>query len=574
MEYQTEVSILYPYVIKQIDKFKLNGKLEELRHMMKARERDESHGHNYTIASDNSDTKTDEINAVDNENSDDDDDNCFDNDDDEYVDDETDKGSSTVDEEVEISEEETSSNKLEIQCSKQINRDYLKIAWLVDAFRHGRLSNHVANIINLEKIYLLPIRENIKLNSVHEVSFDLLQVIGNLLLVDFHKEPCLRAYTRHLAKVKIVRLRCDDQSIQAMENEGLPISSNSNSTHCSIQTIPEYDAVYRRQLLMKYLKLSHLDESLFNGALFPEEWNLFIISLMYWCRTSPHVNRYHIHSLILSFIYLNILQTQCGYFESTGAFNRKYSKKLNAIKTEIQNEKIEKKRMKIAEKKKRRQFKSVNANEKNKEENVLTSMKCEQNKNTYSVNNGVNDDLHHLETSVVNINTVNVNQLILLYEQLFPLSHLDERLKSNHTVFGLDVIHTFCEYQSLFYFMNVLNSILKFPFQEMDMSKIYSGTFLYNIYIKMLNKQTSIAVLLEHSNEMFAVFSYILNFLEERTVSNVFNANVKKVGRKKKKKRGKRESKIEEEQSEENSEDEDLLIDSDNIYSILQKVHI
>lgn len=701
-----EECILYPYVLEQIDKYELNDKLDDLQHMKKLKEPFEPHGFN---RNNNSDGETsNEHSDMESENSDEDGtdidvetngDKTVDEDVESHVEESADENgnedkeehceenvenegqsngislsgnSSNADNEEEDLVNDVSTNGLEIQNSKQFNGNYLKMAWLVDAFRHGNLSPHIANMFNLGSIYLLPLRENIKLDSVHEISYALLKVMGKLLLGDFHKEPVLRVYTRYMAKMKVVRLNCnglrDDENLttgkvnekdvtvrttvgsthqikEKSESDGtrkksnpplagdrskrkskssqnnilsvndkpleeitieniIKISNDSNfSIECSILNIPEYDLAFRRCLLLEYLKLSHLDESLFNGKLFPEDWNLFIISLIYWCNTSEHVNSYHIKSLIISFIYLNIIHTHCGYFESTGGFNRKYSKKLNALKTEIQNEKFERKKSKKNAKKKDTQSKrnekenqivneenlNVHKNVESTEENNVTFKECLENSNSKkttnneAIDNVNNKDINILKTNshskgilkLVDTNTININQLILLYEQFLQLSHFDEKLRSNHTCFNKDVIHTFCEYQSLFYAMNMFNSILKFPFQELDMSRIYSGTFLYNLYCKIFNKDTCIPVLFEHCADMLDVYNFLVKFVGASTERDVFNVNMKKVRRKKKKEKVREESDEEErEEKSEVEEEEDVLIDSDNIYSLLQNVRI
>uniref|UniRef100_A0A8D8RSA1 Uncharacterized protein n=1 Tax=Cacopsylla melanoneura TaxID=428564 RepID=A0A8D8RSA1_9HEMI len=531
--------------------------------------------------------------------------------------------------------------------TKPFNSDYLNIDWLVHAFRHGKVSTHVANIINLASIYLLPLRENIKLDSVHAASYPLLSSVAKLLLGESSKckqrQVVLRVYTREMGRMKVVRLKCEDdgspdkivsnkrvntQEKFSLDGKTTIVTSSTklntqNDTltktnsitqsrlqdkKVSILEMANYELEDRRQLLMRYLNLNNIDVSPLNGYAFPQEWILFVLSIIYWCNTSAHVNSYHVKCLVVSFIYLNIVQIRCGYFETTGQFNKTYAKKLNEFKTKLQNEKIQRKKSKKNgknslrkdEKENRNVINLSNQTNNNAKDNVPKTSNHKNNPNetdnhgtvnkTSSLETNTQEPIqgndHEQELSQTNpkinvpkniqetLTNTPIEKFIFLYEQLLQLSHLDERLRSNHTCFNKDVIHVFCEYQSLFYVISMFNSILNCPFEEVDMSRVYSGTFLYNLYAKVYNKDNNIPLLFEHCDELFGLYNFIVDFVQDNTVSNVFQTNVKKPKRKKKKKEKSTREETEEEEKEVSEEDGEIEIDSDNIYSILQNLHI
>uniref|UniRef100_A0A8D9BVY5 Nucleolar complex protein 2 homolog n=1 Tax=Cacopsylla melanoneura TaxID=428564 RepID=A0A8D9BVY5_9HEMI len=533
--------------------------------------------------------------------------------------------------------------------TKPFNSDYLNIDWLVHAFRHGKVSTHVANIINLASIYLLPLRENIKLDSVHAASYPLLSSVAKLLLGESSKckqrQVVLRVYTREMGRMKVVRLKCEDdgspdkivsnkrvntQEKFSLDGKTTIVTSSTklntqNDTltktnsitqsrlqdkKVSILEMANYELEDRRQLLMRYLHLYNIDVSPLNGYAFPQEWILFVLSIIYWCNTSAHVNSYHVKCLVVSFIYLNIVQIRCGYFETTGQFNKTYAKKLNEFKTKLQNEKIQRKKSKKNgknslrkdEKENRNVINLSNQTNNNAKDNVPKTSNHKNNPNETD-NHGTVNKTSSLETNTQEpiqgndheqelcnsptnpknnvpkniqetLTNTPIEKFIFLYEQLLQLSHLDERLRSNHTCFNKDVIHVLCEYQSLFYVISMFNSILNCPFEEVDMSRVYSGTFLYNLYAKVYNKDNNIPLLFEHCDELFGLYNFIVDFVQDNTVSNVFQTNVKKPKRKKKKKEKSTREETEEEEKEVSEEDGEIEIDSDNIYSILQNLHI
>lgn len=625
LDYKTEDCILYPYVMEQIVKYNQSRKLEELQEIQKMRSiKMETYKHpNYALSfeqmsdtgnnfygnsvdegsesgTDNksliSELDTEEEMSNENEqkeNTDFGSENTYE------IADETQEENTAIPGHMgKLDEVESITKSCKQRFEQQFNSTYLNIAWLVDEFRHCNISSHIANMFNLGTIFLSPLRENIKLESVHVASYPILQSLGKVLLQDSDRGAVLKVYTRDIARMTVVRLKCNgnetpDEIIKDSVMNGAELNildSGRKDEKCNVpskytlQDIPAYKLAFRRGLLLKKLKLFHLDAALFNGDLFPQEWNLFIISLIYWCNNSHHVNRYHVSCIIISFIYLNIVQSHCGYFESTSSFKRKYAKKLNAMKTEFEMEKIERKKCKKSKKKKIENASEIasadgtNPLSDEYPENRLTSNSAI--KQDFFNDITVDDlDKYSLFSSILKIvdtNTVNIDQLILLYEQFFQLSHLDENLRSNHTNFNKDVIHVFCEYQSIFYFITMFNSALMFPFQELEMSKIYSGTFIYNVYCKIYKKDNCIPLLFEHSTDMFEVYKSIVNVIEHNTNTDVFKVIERKVKRKKKKKIKLREEEIEESKGEARSggEEEEILIDSDNIYSLLQDVCI
>lgn len=588
-DYGNEECILYPYVMEQVVKYNLTEKLKKLQEVNRvdseedeviryAKDSDDESNATGSTSEDNTDSGSDEdldvyeeseekVNSEEEDGVKDSGDESEENENHvEQSEGGDDDSSSRDDESISTNNEPNRKHTKK----KQFNANYLKLEWLVHEFRHGKLSPHLANMINLGKIYLLPLRENIKLDSVHKASFPILSIIAKLLLdnaTGTNKLNVLSVHTRELSKMRVIRL-----NYKSVENY-----ETSQLNNINIFKMPQYKENYRRGLLLNYLKLYNIDPNLFNGDVFPQEWNLFLISLIYWCNTSPQVNSYHVKCLVLSFIYLNIIQARCGYFETMGNFNRKYAKKLNEFKTEIEKARIERKKSKKYKKNKN----VTNGSDENDQiehgKNLINLQNVEEN-NMEPSENKHNDKIYPATRGLQNIlkNTTNVKELLLLYEKFFHFSHLDEKLRSNHTCFNKDVIHVLSEYQSVFYAITMLNSILFFPFDEIDMSQVYSGTFLYNLYCKIFNKENNIGLLFEHCDEMFGIYNFIENFVEENTDSDVFRMNLSKPKRKKKKKDKikieESENEVESDRKENMSEEE--LIDSDNIYSILQNVHI
>lgn len=594
-DYRMEECILFPYVMEQIEKYKLREKVDEFVQInnVESEEHDELSEIEENLDLDEEESELEEeeseeqIDLVVNENHDIGPDDTKDSEcEDDRSNGESEEQGSSSETSVEASPTNTSKT-----MSKQFNSDYLNIQWLVHAFRHGQLSTHVANMINLSSIFLLPLRENIKLDSVHAASYPLLSTIAKLLLTgDSRGERALRVYTRAMRRMKVQRLKCDDDQTEV----------------CNIIELSNYDLEHRRRLLLTYLNLENISIDSLNEV-FPQEWDLLVLGLLYWGNISSHVNSYHIKCLVVCFIFLNIVQAKCGYFENMVSFKKKYAKKLNEFKTKIQNERIERKKIKKSGKKKQAASEKENVTvvPEHKENTKNTIQECvgdlidgEDNRNKNNSQGGTQllgitnvfqsivlkspteKQYETIETNKIPSPKLHSNiELIYLYEQFLQLSHFDANLRSNHTCFNKDVIHVFCEFQSIFYFINMLNSILNFPFYEIDMSCIYSGTFLYNLYSKVYNKENNISLLFKHCDNLFAIYQSIVNFLENKINSDVFKLIPSKTKRKKKKKN---KSNIEESEEEDivdetgviSEEGSEGLVDSDNMFSILKTVHI
>lgn len=177
------------------------------------------------------------------------------------------------------------------------------------------------------------------------------------------------------------------------------------------------------QLKMELLDLSAIE-------LLPSNFKLTMIAILWWVATCS-VPIDHVHSLIISYIMLEVIDEKTGTFRGHNYFNNKYQKKLEELR-------------------------------KNKTD-------CEQ-------------------TELLNKNKVQYEDCMIAASSLLKHFELDEKLMKKPKSYDVKKMHSFAQFQCCLMQINSLNVLCRCPFVSTTYSKSINGTFVYNIAVKLQNQ--------------------------------------------------------------------------------------
>lgn len=98
------------------------------------------------------------------------------------------------------------------------------------------------------------------------------------------------------------------------------------------------------------------------------------------------------------------------------------------------------------------------------------------------------------EEIIDNINVADMIQSITTEDSVFflrnvlPLFQISDKIREKHTDFSSTIVHTFAEFQATIFNLNCLNTLLNEPFERIVVSKVFNGTFLYNMYVNLRDR--------------------------------------------------------------------------------------
>lgn len=185
------------------------------------------------------------------------------------------------------------------------------------------------------------------------------------------------------------------------------------------------------------IKLQNLDYTVIE--MLPSNFRLFMISILWWL-SNCSVPASHVHSLIMSYVMLEVIDEKTGTFRGHNHFNNKYSEKLEALK-----------------------------------------QRCAEN-------------LEEDELSL-NKNKVQYEDCLVAASVLLKHFEIDNSIRKKPKSYDIKKIHSFAQFQCALQQINALNTLCASPYESTVCYKCYNGTFIYNIALKLENQSDPSAFL-------------------------------------------------------------------------------
>ncbi|KOB69736.1 Protein asteroid [Operophtera brumata] len=164
--------------------------------------------------------------------------------------------------------------------------------------------------------------------------------------------------------------------------------------------------------------------------LLPSNFQLIMIAILWWVATCS-VPLGHVHSLIISYIMLEVVDEKTGTFRGHNYFNNKYQKKLEELR---------------------------------------------KNKTEFE------------QTDLLNKNKVQYEDCMIAASALLKHFELDDKIMKKPKTYDVKKMHSFAQFQCCLQQINSLNILCRCPFASTKYSKSINGTFVYNISVKLQNQ--------------------------------------------------------------------------------------
>lgn len=388
-------------------------------------------------------------------------------------------------------------------------------SWLLDYARKGKIQSCVIDIINLRQYFFPPQVEDHSLLSSHHTSLKLLSAIVGLLLGK--TDSLVKYWTRNGAHL-------DWYTVDPVyESESLIFPP------CS-----EVLTVCASKRLCALLEIAEVS---INVKLFPSEWQLFVVAILFWLRNmkQPAVTESHLHTMAMCLVSIFTIDSKIGVHRNKPTFTKKYK---NYISKLVESRSKEKKASKVS-----------------------------SNTQTSSFNN------ENCEIDVeLALTEVTHDDCVLMFEAILPYHHLSEQIKTKPKQFCLVTVHAFAQFQSCLFHLMVFNSVLGFPLLEPSVSRLYSGTFAYNMFVN-LSKRNNISAYVETffqaAPSLLKLYRAVVVLLKASTSDVDLYIKHAKKGTKRRKKQKESESDQTKNLKNENEEEENVFFDENNIFSSL-----
>lgn len=384
--------------------------------------------------------------------------------------------------------------------------------WFIKKFRSGLISPTVINILSFQKMFIMSQSEDYFSGPSHEICLRILQFVIGIVFGNNVEAKRVQCY----ARIKNMELGVFHiEPVFDVPSIGrLP----------SLALISSLSVESRKRILLGCLDIPFTTKL----DLFPEEWRLYIITLMYWKKNCQQctINGSHIRALFLCLIYLSVIDRKIGFIRSNSDL-KKFHK---LMKTELNTPEIE---------------------------NGETRAKTNVEPSSYFGATMNADYMNFISKK----DCFKAADALLIYHQMNP------NLLKNRKQFNVKLVHRFAQLQHCIQNIMLLNSVLDFPFLQYHPWSVFSGTFLYNIYMELHTRQLADGYitrnLLAKANTIISFYRYLMMAWEKCTSlkEKLPKVRKKKVRRKKGASTNHNQSK--------NDEFNEEYYDSDNIFSKL-----
>nr|XP_026488784.1 protein asteroid [Vanessa tameamea] len=219
------------------------------------------------------------------------------------------------------------------------------------------------------------------------------------------------------------------------------------------------------------LKLPNLNLAVIE--MLPLNFHLFMISILYWVSTCS-VPVAHVHSLIMSYITLEVIDEKTGTARGSYLFNNRNAKKLEELRK------------------------------------IPTSI-------------AISDDELFL-----NKNKVKYEDCLIAASIILKHFEIDDSIRKRPKSYDIKKIHSFAQFQCILHQINSLNILCGSPFEMTRYSKCYNGVLIYNIALKLEKQADPVKFLQDYIKGATTVIlfyksicSVYKQLLEEMNLSNV-----------------------------------------------------
>ncbi|KPJ11832.1 Protein asteroid [Papilio machaon] len=276
----------------------------------------------------------------------------------------------------------------------------------------------------------------------------------------------------------------------------------------------ENNSNYKRLVIDKEYSISRLTETSFNELnneqlkkyfyhfikqkmplldyetieLLPSNFQLYMISILWWI-SNCSVPLSHIHSLIITYIFLDAIDEKIGTFRGHSFFNNKHSKKLEELK--------------------KRPF----------------------------VPASIEEELY------LNKHKIQYEDCLIAGSVLLKHFEIDDSIRKRPKSYDVRKIHSFAQFQSCLLQFNGLNTLCGDPFKSTIYSKCYNGTFIYNMALKLENQDDPILFIEQYLKGATSVLTFYksLCHLFNKCLTTMNLTTVKWSNRKRRSRRKKKE---------------------------------
>lgn len=110
------------------------------------------------------------------------------------------------------------------------------------------------------------------------------------------------------------------------------------------------------------------------------------------------------------------------------------------------------------------------------------------------------------------------NECISSQSNMIDLFSLSDKIRQKHTEYSSDIIHGFAEFQAIIHQINCLNILCGEHYQSIEISKIFNGCFLYNMYVTLKDRPNINyyieKFILTNAPNLFGVFQTMIEILQ------------------------------------------------------------
>lgn len=177
-------------------------------------------------------------------------------------------------------------------------------------------------------------------------------------------------------------------------------------------------------------KLPELDIA--DIGLLPSNFQLYMISILWWI-SKCSVPLAHIHSLLMCYVMLEVVDERTGTFRGHIQFARNYSKKVEELKK--------------------------NATKNSNDEELFLN-KCK----------------------------VQYEDCLIAANVLLKHFEIDDSILKRPRTYDAKKMHSFAQFQCCLHHLNTLNILCRNPYESSLYHKCFNGTFVYNIALKLENQ--------------------------------------------------------------------------------------
>lgn len=170
--------------------------------------------------------------------------------------------------------------------------------WFLRKYRQGKISPNLINVINFQRWFIPSQSEDYFGKPSHEICLPILQTVVGILL-------------RGMTEITNIKCHARGKGMYLAVYDITPLFEVRAQPLPSLLGVASIPTEIRASILVDCLDLPKN----INLRVFPREWRLYVLILMYWknhCK-QPAANENHIRAVMLCLIYLNVIDSKIGF---------------------------------------------------------------------------------------------------------------------------------------------------------------------------------------------------------------------------------------------------------------------